>query len=102
MVVSMLIIKYVVLDIYAVAGISILSLVIIKLLSPVENDNRPVCDWEREVFARRLNITIAILIVLESILFISNNSYLLWNVTVGELLMMLALVWGKMKYRKTR
>ncbi len=95
-------VKYLDIKIYVIAVISILSLVIIKCLSPVENDNRPVCDWEREVFARRLNITIAVLIVLESILYMTGNGHWLWCMAVGEMLNVLALTWGKIRYRKGR
>ncbi len=102
MVLALAAIKYIEMEIYVIAVISVLSLAIIKCLSPVENDNRPVCDWERKVFARRLNITIAILIVLESILYMTDNGHWLWCMVVGEMLIVLALTWGKMRYRRRR
>ncbi|MDR2888815.1 MAG: accessory gene regulator B family protein [Lachnospiraceae bacterium] len=81
---------------------SILALAIIKLLSPVENDNRPVDACERKKFSGRLNVTIIVLIVLGSILYFTHNGYGLWIVVMGELMNVLSLTAGKIRYRRSR
>lgn len=95
-------IRYLRPEMNVMAGISALALVIIKCFSPIGSNNRPVCDWEREVFRKKMNITIAILIALESILYITDNGIWMWNIAMGELLIVLALTWGKIKYRRAR
>lgn len=95
-------IHFIRLDISVIAVISILVLAVIKLLSPVEHINRPVFDWERKILSRRLNVTIMLLMVVESILYFTHNQYGLWVVAAGELLMVLLLTAGKIRYRRSR
>lgn len=91
-------VKYVACDKLVSIAITIVSLIVIKFLAPVEDINRPLDEAEITEFGKKLNITI-ICILFGSILFyLLEQERILFMIAVTTLFMAGILVIGKMNY----
>lgn len=87
-------------------GIIFVSLILVKILSPVLDINRPVNEDDLLKFAKRLNYSIIGIVVLAILLLLLKLDRMLLMVSVTTVFMVCILVLGKAKYengiRKTR
>lgn len=102
----LLIVKYWNCQSFFSIGIVFGSLILVKLLSPVLDINRPINEDDLLKFAKRLNCSIVGIVFLAILLFLLKLDRMLLMVSVTTVFMVCILVLGKVKYengmRKTR
>lgn len=102
----LLIVKYWNCQSFFSIGIVFGSLILVKLLSPVLDTNRPINEDDLLKFAKRLNCSIVGIVFLAILLFLLKLDRMLLMVSVTTVFMVCILVLGKVKYengmRKTR
>lgn len=80
-----------------IVGVSLLS---IKLLSPVQDINRPLSTEELNRFGKRLNYSIASIVGVSLVFYLMQLNKLLLMVSVTTAFMVGVLILGKIKYKK--
>lgn len=76
------------------------SLLLIKLLSPVPDINRPLSIEETVKFGKRLNYTIIRIVILSIVFYQRQMNKMLLMVSVTTLFMVFILLGGKIKYKR--
>lgn len=82
-------------------GIVVISLFLIKLLSPVQDINRPISPDEMQTFGKKLNYSILVILILSVIFYGLHLERMLLMISVTTLFMVGILVLGKLNYRKS-
>lgn len=82
-------------------GIVVISLFLIKLLSPVQDINRPISPDEMQTFGKKLNYSIWVILILSVIFYGLHLERMLLMISVTTLFMVGILVLGKLNYRKS-
>lgn len=82
-------------------GIVVISLFLIKLLSPVQDNNRPISPDEMQTFGKKLNYSILVILILSVIFYGLHLERMLLMISVTTLFMVGILVLGKLNYRKS-
>lgn len=93
----LLIVKYIDINRILMMCIITLSIIIIKVIKPVEHVNRPVSRKKYTEFVKKLNITLMVLAVASTVLFVLDIKQMLFTVAVTMLFMALILFLGKVK-----
>lgn len=93
----LLIVKYIDINRILMMCIITLSIIIIKVIKPVEHVNRPVSRKKYAEFIKKLNITLMVLAVASVVLFVLDVKRMLYTVAVTMLFMALILFLGKVK-----
>lgn len=78
-----------------------MALLVIKLLSPVQDINRPISHDEMKKFRKRLNYSIVIILILSVIFYVSQLKKMLVMISVTSLFMIVILILGKINYAKS-
>lgn len=78
----------------------IISLLFIKLLSPVQSVNRPINSKEMRIFRKKLNYTIFLILAVSVFFYNMHLESLLLMVLVTSYFMVAILVLGKIDYKK--
>jgi len=97
----LLIVKYIDCPSLFSTGMIFVSLILVKVLSPVLDINRPVSDKDLLKFARRLNYSIVGIAFLSIVLFLLQLNRMLLMVSVTILFMVCILAFGKVKYKNS-
>lgn len=82
-------------------GLIFMSLILVKILSPVLDINRPVSANDLLKFARRLNYSIVGIVFLSIVLFLLRLDRMLLMLSVTSLFMVGILVLGKIRYENS-
>lgn len=77
--------------------ITMIASVIIFTLAPVEDRNKPLCQLEQEIFKKRTNVILAILIGLVALLWLIGLKEISICISVAMGVLSTMLVWGKIK-----
>lgn len=93
----LLVVKYIKIDSILMMCIIALSIIFIKVIKPVEHINRPVSRKKYTEFVKKLNITLIVLAVVSTVLFVLDVKRMLFTVAVTMLFMVLILFLGKVK-----
>lgn len=96
----LLIVKYVEVNNLISMGLICISLVLIKVLSPVQDINRPLSADELIRFGRKLNFAIVGIVVISSIFYFMQLERMLLMVSVTTIFMVGILALGKVNYEK--
>lgn len=96
----LLIVKYIEINNLISMGLICISLVLIKILSPVQDINRPLSASERIRFGRKLNFAIVGIVVISIIFYFMQLKRMLWMVSVTTTFTVVILVLGKVNYEK--
>lgn len=96
----LLIVKYMEFDSFLSMGTILVSLILVKILSPVLDINRPVDNDDLLKFAKRLNYSIVGIMFLSIVLFLLHLNRMLLMVSATTVFMVGILVLGKVKYEK--
>lgn len=94
---ALMTIKYVEIGSAAVCTLWIISLIIVKLLAPVEDENRPLKAAEKAFFSRKLNKTIAGIAMIFCVSLLGKFSMVTKTVTASCFVMVLVLILGAIK-----
>lgn len=81
-------------------GIVFISLLMIKLIAPVEDINRPISPSELKNFRRKLNRSIIKILVLSIVFYLMKLNRMLLMIAATTVFMVGILVLGKMNYKK--
>lgn len=82
-------------------GMVAISLLLIKLLSPVQDINRPISPDEMQIFGKKLNYSILVILILSVIFYVLHLEKMLLMISMTTLFMVGILVLGKLNYRKS-
>lgn len=96
----LLVVKYLEINNIISIGIICFSLLLIKLLSPVQDINRPLSSNELKRFGKKLNHSIAAIMVLTIIFYLMQLNNMLLMVSVTTVFMVVALMLGKINYER--
>lgn len=96
----LMIVKYLRINSLLSLGIMFISLIFVKLLSPVQDINRPLSLEEMEIFKRNLNYSILGIVILSVLFYLFHLEKLLMMVSVTTFFMVGILVLGKIKNKK--
>lgn len=96
----LLVVKYLNIDNLFALGIVFISLIVIKLMAPVEDINRPISPSELSNFRKMLNRSIIKIIVLSIIFYLMELDRMLLMISVTTVFMVGILVLGKINYKK--
>lgn len=97
----LLIVKYIDCQRFFSLGIIAVSLILVKVLSPVLDINRPVSDKDLLKFARRLNYSIVGIVFLAIVLFLLRLNRMLLMLSATTTFMVCILAFGKVKYENS-
>lgn len=97
----LLIVKYIECQRIFSIGMIAVSLILVKVLSPVLDINRPVSDKDLLKFARRLNYSIAGIVLLSIVLFLLKLYRMLLMLSATTMFMVCILAFGKVKYENS-
>lgn len=96
----LLIVKYIEINNLISMSLICISLVLIKILSPVQDINRPLSASEQIRFGRKLNFAIVGIVVISIIFYFMQLNRMLWMVSVTTTFTVVILVLGKVNYEK--
>ncbi len=96
----LLIVKYVEINSLISLGFVCISLVLIKMLSPVQDINRPLSADERMNFGRKLNFAIVGIVVISGIFYLMQMKKMLLMVSVTTIFMVGILILGRINYER--
>jgi accessory gene regulator B len=96
----LLIAKYIKIDNLLSLGIIAISLISIKLFSPVKDINRPISQSELIMFGKKLNCCILMIGIMSIIFYCIKLNRMLFMVSITTLFMVIILLLGEIKYRK--
>lgn len=96
----LMIVKYLRINSLLSLGIMFISLIFVKLLSPVQDINRPLSLEEMEIFKRNLNYSILGIVILSVLFYLFHLEKLLMMVSVTTFFMVGVLALGKIKNKK--
>ncbi len=82
-------------------GMLSVSLILVKVLSPILDINRPVNDDDLLKFAKKLNYSIMGIVFLSILLFLLELNRMLFMVSVTTMFMVCILVLGKVRYENS-
>lgn len=97
----LLIVKYIKIDNLISLGIIAISLILIKLLSPVKDINRPVTQSELVIFDKKLNYCILMIGAMSIIFYCIKVSRMLSMISITTLFMVVILLLGEINYRNS-
>lgn len=97
----LLIAKYLDCQRFSSIGMICVSLIMVKVLSPVLDINRPVSDKDLLKFAKRLDYSIIGIVFLSIVLFLLELNRMLLMLSVTTIFMVCILVLGKVKYENS-
>lgn len=93
----LLIVKYININSVLMICIVAFSIIIIKVIKPVEHINRPVSRKKYREFVKKLNITLMALAVTSTFFFVLEMNRILFTIAVTILFMAIILFLGKIK-----
>lgn len=93
-----MIVKYIRIYDYVALVIISISLLVIKVISPVQDVNRPISPNELKIFNNKLNHSIGIIIILTFAFYFFELEKMLMMIAVTTLFMVCILFWGKLNY----
>lgn len=96
----LLIVKYIEIANMLSLGIIAISLILIKLISPVKDINRPVSQSELIIFDKKLNYCILMIGAISIIFYCIKLNRMLFMISITTLFMVIILLLGKINYRK--
>ena len=94
----LMIVKYIRIYDYVALVIISISLLVIKVISPVQDVNRPISPNELKIFNNKLNHSIGIIIILTFAFYFFELEKMLMMIAVTTLFMVCILFWGKLNY----
>lgn len=93
----LLIVKYININSVLMICTVAFSIIIIKIIKPVEHINRPVSRKKYREFVKKLNITLMVLAVTSTIFFVLEMNRILFTIAVTMFFMAIILFLGKIK-----
>lgn len=93
----LLIVKYININSVLMICTVAFSIIIIKVIKPVEHINRPVSRKKYREFVKKLNITLMVLAVTSTIFFVLEMNRILFTIAVTMFFMAIILFLGKIK-----
>lgn len=94
----LMIVKYIRIYDYVALVIISISLLVIEVISPVQDVNRPISPNELKIFNNKLNHSIGIIIILTFAFYFFELEKMLMMIAVTTLFMVCILFWGKLNY----
>lgn len=96
----LLVVKHLNIDNSYSIGLVFISLIMIKLIAPVEDINRPISPSEIRIFRKMLNRSIVKIIILSIIFYLMELDRMLLMISATTVFMVGILVLGKINYKK--